>query len=69
MDGFVHRENLRLFSKHLENQSLSETDRKIILSLLAEEQSKKPQSCRADRPDTVHELRPDDSITKVRRFS
>jgi hypothetical protein len=37
---------LRLFKKHLENQSLSETGRKIILSLLAEEQAKKPQSGR-----------------------
>jgi hypothetical protein len=46
MDAFIHRENLRLFKKHLENQSLSETGRKIILSLLAEEQAKKPQSCR-----------------------
>ena len=46
MDAFIHRENLRLFKKHLENQSLSETGRKIILSLLAEEQAKKPQSYR-----------------------
>jgi hypothetical protein len=46
MDGFIHRGNLRLFRKHLENQSLSETDLKIILRLLAEEQAKKPQSYR-----------------------
>lgn len=46
MDGFIHQENLRLFRKRLENRSLSETERKIILRLLAEEQAKKPQSCR-----------------------
>jgi hypothetical protein len=46
MDEFIHRENLLLFRKHLENRSLSETERKIILRLLAEEQAKKPQSSR-----------------------
>lgn len=46
MDGFIHRENLRLFRKRLENRSLSETERKITLRLLAEEQAKKPQSYR-----------------------
>jgi hypothetical protein len=46
MDGYIHRENLRLFRKRLENRSLSETERKIILRLLAEEQAKRPQSCR-----------------------
>jgi hypothetical protein len=46
MDGFIHRENLRLFRKHLENGSLSETERTIVLRLLAEEKAKKPQSCR-----------------------
>jgi hypothetical protein len=46
MDGFIHRENLRLFRKHLKNWSLSERERTIVLGLLAEEQAKKPQSCR-----------------------
>jgi hypothetical protein len=76
MDGFIHRENLRLFRKRLENQSLNETERKIILRLLAEEQAKKPQSCRDevealvnDRPDTVHELRPTIPRTNLRRLS
>jgi hypothetical protein len=46
MNEFIHRENLRLFRKHLENQSLSETERTIVLRLLAEEQAKKAQSCR-----------------------
>ena len=46
MDAFIHRENLRLFKKHLENRNLSETEREIILGLLTEEQAKKPQSRR-----------------------
>ena len=53
MDGFIHRENLRLFRKRLENQGLSETERKIIQMLLAEEQAKRPRSC-----NTVHEFAP-----------
>jgi hypothetical protein len=56
MDGFIHRENLRLFRKRLENQCLSETERKIILRLLAEEQAKIPQSCRdeGNNDQTIH---------------
>lgn len=58
MDGFIHRENLRLFRKRLENRSLSETKRKITMRLLAEEQAKKPQSCRDEETmtSTIHYL-------------
>jgi hypothetical protein len=63
MDRYIHRENLRLFRKRLENQSLSETERKTILMLLADEQAKRPRFC-----DTVHELRPVHSTHQIEEF-
>jgi hypothetical protein len=64
MDRYIHRENLRLFRKRLENKSLSETERKIILMLLAEEQAKRPRSC-----DTGTSCVPTIRRTNLRSFS
>lgn len=41
MDEFIHRKNLSLFEKRLENPTLVETERKIILKLLAEAKAKR----------------------------
>ena len=48
MDEYIHRENLALFRKHLSNPLLSDSQRKIILKLLAEERAKKLKSSEND---------------------
>jgi hypothetical protein len=40
MDKFVHRENLALFRRRLDNPALTDAQRKTILRLLTEEQAK-----------------------------
>jgi hypothetical protein len=40
MDKFIHRENLALFRRRLDNPALTDAQRKAILRLLTEEQAK-----------------------------
>lgn len=46
MEEFVHRQNLLLFRKRLDDPSFTEAERKVIRLLLVEEQAKKAPSCR-----------------------
>ena len=43
MEEFVHRQNLLLFRRRLDDPGSSEAERKVIRRLLAEEQAKKPR--------------------------
>ena len=43
MDKFIHRENLALFRKRLE-QAPDDATRQVLLKLLAEEEAKEPSS-------------------------
>ena len=40
MEKFIHRENLALFRRRLDNPALTDAQRKTILRLLTEEQAK-----------------------------
>jgi hypothetical protein len=41
MDKFIHRENLALFKKRLA-EAHSDTEREVLLKLLADEEAKEP---------------------------
>jgi hypothetical protein len=67
MEEFVHRQNLLLLRRRLDDPSFSEAERKIIRRLLAEEQAKNPGPRRIGQ--TKMQRLPLTSAGAVRRFS